>query len=231
MRKGLRIVSGRLRGLWFLAPATCVFALICIVVFVMQQVLEHVPFMVRHPFIEPFSYIFGLHPPLLAQGFFWQPLTYAFLHGSQWHLLLNMLGLVLFGLALEGELRTRRFLLIFLGSSVLGGLFWALGEWLWTCYTGAPAYGTCIGASGGVYGLIGAYTALYANRKLLVLLYFIPLRLRGKTLALVILLLTVLDAILRFTNTAYAAHFAGLVIGWLIGKHLLRQGYGEAGHV
>jgi membrane associated rhomboid family serine protease len=209
------------------APATCALALACGVVYAAQRVMTGVPFMMGHPFAEPFTYIFGIHPPLLAGGFFWQPLTYAFLHGPWWHLFCNLFGLVLFGGALEAELRTPRFLRLFFASSVLGGLCWALGQWVIVRFAGAEDYGTCIGASGGVYGLIGAYTALYANRKLYVLLYFIPLRLRGKTLAMVIVLLTILDALLGITQTAYAAHLAGFVVGWLYGCRLRRQGYGE----
>ena len=226
MLNRLRIVTQRLRGLWFYAPATCVLALICVVVFAAQCVLSGVEFQIGHPFAEPFTYLFGLHLPLLVEGFFWQPLTYAFLHGSPLHLALNMVGLVLFGAALESQLRTHRFLVLFFASAILGGIVWALGDGLFWYFKDMPC-GTCIGASGGVYGLIGAYTALYANRKLLVLIYFIPLRLRGKTLALVILLITAVDAWLGFTHTAYAAHFVGLVTGWILGRRLRREGFGE----
>ena len=220
-------MTRRLRGFFFHAPATCALALACAIVYAAQRVLAGVEFQVGHPFLEPFMYTFGLHAPLLfTEGFFWQPLTYAFLHGPLWHLLFNLLGLVLFGRALEAELRTPRFLLLFFASSTLGGLFWALGDGLWWMFTAEP-FGMCIGASGGVYGLIGAYTALYANRKLYVLLFFIPLRLRGKWLALVLLLLTIADAAFGITGTAYMAHFVGFVVGWLYGWRLRRLGYGE----
>jgi len=101
-----------------------------------------------------------------------------------------------------------------------------LGDGLFWLFRGDDC-GMCVGASGGVYGLIGVYAALYANRKLYVLLLFIPLRLQGKTLAVVILLLTLLDALFGFTRTAYAAHLVGFVVGWLYGCRLRRRGYGE----
>ena len=224
----LRDMAGRLRAPWRFAPATCVLSLACAAAFAAQRVLGRVPFMVEHPFAEPFTFIFGVHPPLLAGGFFWQPLTYAFLHGSWLHLLVNFVGILFFGFALEMELGARRFLLLFFASSVAGGLFWALGEGVLSLLSDLRPFETCIGASGGAYGLVGAFTALYASRRLTVLVYFIPMRLRGKTLAWVVLAVTVLDATFDITGTAYAAHFAGFVAGWFAGRRLRGEGFGEA---
>ena len=221
-------MAGRLRGLWHTAPATLALASACVAVFAAQRTMAGTEFLLGRAFLEPFLYLFGIHPPLLfSEGFFWQPLTYAFLHGSWFHLAVNLLGLMLFGFSLEGEFGTRRFRALFFTSAMLGGLLWAAGNGLWHLRTGDPC-GTCVGASGGVYGLVGAYAALYANRKLYVLIAFVPLRLRGKSLAIVILLLTVLDAALDFTGTAYAAHFVGFVAGWLLGRRWRNLGFGEA---
>ena len=180
-------------------------------------------FRVGFPFDQPVLFAFGLHPALLfSEGFFWQPLTYAFLHGSWLHLLCNALGLLLLGRILEPGLGARRFLALFFASSVVGGLVWAACNGLWHLRTGATL-GLCVGASGGVYGLMGACAALFANRKLFVLLLVLPLRMRGKWLAVFILLLTALDAWFDVTKTAYAAHFAGFVAGWIFGCFLRRD--------
>ena len=59
------------------------------------------------PWLEPW---FALWP--LQTGFFlpWQLLTYAFLHGSFTHLLMNMLGLWMFGSELERVWGTKRYI-------------------------------------------------------------------------------------------------------------------------
>jgi hypothetical protein len=58
-----------------------------------------------------FIEIFGLVPVLtLLHGWIWQPITYLFLHGNLFHLLLNLLMLWMFGVPLERAWGTRRFL-------------------------------------------------------------------------------------------------------------------------
>jgi membrane associated rhomboid family serine protease len=92
--------------------------------------------------------------------------TYMFVHGSSTHLLSNMLGLFFIGPAVEKTIGSYRFFILFYLSGILGGLGWSLmaepGSW-------------CVGASGGVMGILGAFGALYPNAKLL-LWFVIPVR-------------------------------------------------------
>jgi len=183
-----------------------------------QRILSGVEFRIGQSFDEPVLFAFGLHPALLfSEGFFWQPLTHMFLHASWLHLLCNTLGLALLGRMLEPWLEAGRFLFLFFSGGVLGGLAWAANNGVWHLHTGATL-GLCVGASGGVFALAGACAAFYANRKLLVLVLFIPLRMRGKWLAAVVLLLTAADAALGLTNFAHAAHLGGFATGWLLGR-------------
>jgi len=199
-------------------PATCSLALAFFLVFIAQRILSGVEFRVGFPFDEPVLFAFGLHPALLfSEGFFWQPLTHVFLHGSWPHLLCNALGLALLGRMLEPWLESGRFLILFFAGGITGGLVWAAHNGLWHLHAGAPL-GLCVGASGGVFGLLGACSAFYANRALRILVLFIPLRMKGKWLAALVFLFTAADAALGLTRFAHAAHLAGFAAGWLLAR-------------
>ncbi len=156
---------------------------------------------------------FALSRQGLAAGRLWQPLTYMLLHGNWVHILLNMLVVFMFGRELEQLLGTRRFLILYVGSGVIGGLGWVL-------LTGR---GYCIGASGGVFGLIGMYAALFPNRPITLLLFFIfPITMRARVLAMLLAGMSLL-MMFREGNVAHSAHLAGGLAGYWFGMQLLRQ--------
>jgi len=219
------------------APAALTLVGITIAFFFVQRVAARADFLDGHSFGEMLVYCFGLHAPLLAEGFVWQLVTYLFLHGGWLHLGLNMLTVLLFGSGLELEIGSRRFWTTFLAGGALGGLAWValdalqpfvaaaapgVARWL-ALRTHAGVYGTCIGASGGVFALIGAYAALFPRRETVVLVLFFPLRMKARTLALFLGVLTILDAALLQSQVAYAAHLAGGVAGYLYGLALVRR--------
>jgi membrane associated rhomboid family serine protease len=97
----------------------------------------------------------------------WQLITYQFIHQSFWHLFSNMLGLYFLGPETERALGTNRFFALYFLSGVLGGLGWSL----------LSPYGACVGASGAIFGILGAYAALYPNRELILIFFpFIPIK-------------------------------------------------------
>lgn len=75
-----------------------------------------------------------------------------FSHSEFLHLLPNMIGLYLFGTLLHEEIGRANFLAIYLSSGALG----ALGSLWFLTLRGLLTYST-IGASGAVYGIMGAY--------------------------------------------------------------------------
>ncbi len=85
--------------------------------------------------------------PGVAAGAPWQLLTSAFTHQQLWHIGFNMLALYVLGPQLESLLGRWRFLALYL-LSALGGS--AAVMWL------GAEYGAVLGASGAVYGLMGA---------------------------------------------------------------------------
>lgn len=107
----------------------------------------------------------------LASGDFhwWQPFTYAFLHGSTQHLFFNMLGLWMFGGELERLWGRGRFLFYY-AVCVLAA---ALMQTVVTAVAGSDA--PTIGASGGVFGLLVGFAMEFPHRRIVLLIPPIPM--------------------------------------------------------
>jgi membrane associated rhomboid family serine protease len=112
--------------------------------------------------------------PIDGQSYFhvWQIVTYAFLHSTDniAHLLLNMLGLWMFGAEIERYVGPWRLLACYFASVITA----ALTQLFVPALLGAPPAPT-IGASGGVFGLLLAYALLFPHRKVIPLIPPIPM--------------------------------------------------------
>ena len=94
---------------------------------------------------------YGLGAEGIARGEYYRFLTSMFLHGGIMHLASNAVYLYYFGVRSEKLLGTGQFLLLYLVSGICGGLLSVLlGD----------GYGVSIGASGAIYGLLGAMLLL-----------------------------------------------------------------------
>jgi membrane associated rhomboid family serine protease len=143
----------------------------------------------------------------LSRGFFWQPLTFQFLHGGFFHLLLNMLCLFFFGRFLEERMGRMPFLKLYLVSGVVGGLLQAMLGLVSARYFG----GVTVGASAGDYGLIAAFSLLEPNA-VIRLWFILPIRsLYFMYIAGGISLFYLLFPSPQ--NIAHAAHLGGLLAG------------------
>jgi len=89
----------------------------------------------------------GSWQPGVASGAWWQLLTSAFTHIEVWHIGFNMLALWFLGPGLEQALGRVRFLAIYLVAALAGS---AAVMWL------SDPSGATLGASGAIFGLLGA---------------------------------------------------------------------------
>lgn len=103
--------------------------------------------------------ILAMNPLFVIKGgMYWQLFTYQFVHGGIAHILSNMIGLLFFGMAVERRTGSKEFLLLYLLSGTLCGIFsFALyvltGTW----------YVFLMGASGAIFAILLAYAVLYPN--------------------------------------------------------------------
>ena len=122
-------------------------------------------------FDATFKY-FALSNDGLSHGYVWQYLTFQFLHLNLTHVILNMLGLFFLGRAVENMIGSRRFLVLYLASGVVGGVFQTLLGLIFPNVFGTPV----AGASAGVFGLLAALATLEPHADIL-LFFVVPVRL------------------------------------------------------
>ena len=103
---------------------------------------------------NPFAPDAGLFGPLVATGEWWRIVTSGFLHAGIFHLGMNMLALWLLGSQLEVAIGRIRYLGLYFASLFAG----ALGVLL------VDPTSLTVGASGAVFGLMGAAFALQKRR-------------------------------------------------------------------
>lgn len=139
----------------------------------------------------------ALNGPLVANGDWWRPLTAGFVHAGLWHVGLNMLLLWQLGRLLEPAVRWWGFLALYV-LSLVGGSFLVLV---------LDPNQVTVGASGAVFGLMGAT--------------FIAMRSRGiDPFSTGIGPLLVINLIFTFVLSSYVSvggHIGGLVAGFLGG--------------
>lgn len=131
----------------------------------------------------------------------WRMITSMFLHGGILHLLFNMYALFLFGRILEAGFGRARYIALYLISGFGGSVAVLL--------LGDPMT-PVVGASGAIFGLMGAY-------------FVIQRQLGGDVRGLLVLL--VINIAILFvpgSNISWQAHLGGLVIGAVVGLILGR---------
>lgn len=140
----------------------------------------------------------------------WTLVTAVFMHAGFEHLFFNMFALYIFGTYLEARVRPEQYLLLFFAAGVLGNVaYWA---------TDPSGVIPAVGASGAIYGVMGALAALYP--RLTVYVSFVPMPM---VFAAVLWFLLEFVGFFTPSDIAHQAHVAGLVAGVLYGLYLRRQ--------
>jgi membrane associated rhomboid family serine protease len=136
----------------------------------------------------------------------WTAITAIFLHANFWHILFNMMGLVIFGPRLETRLGAKRFLGLYFFSGLVGSLACLLQPHI-----------AVIGASGAIFGVSLAYARYWPEDR--VYIYgIIPMSTR--TMVIVFAIISAGGAISPvplpfFGNVAHLGHLGGFAGGWL----------------
>ena len=156
----------------------------------------------------------------LAHGYYWQLITYQFMHAGWLHLLLNCWAIYVFGREMEEVFGGKRFLALVFSSGIVGGVCQMLTAILWPQLFDSPV----VGASAGAFGLVAAFAAVFPDRELTMLIfYFIPIQLRAKTLLVFSAVLAVVGIVHPIDNMANAAHLGGMVMGWFFVRKIIRS--------
>ena len=147
----------------------------------------------------------------------WRLLSFQFLHGSLWHLLVNMMVLFFFGSTLVKTWGSRRFLIFYLFCGAVGGSLFVLAG-LFGYFSGFPL----VGASGGLLGIMAACALLYPQMK--VLLFPIPLPIPIRILVFFITVGYIINVLRNGPNAGGdICHLGGMATGflWVIARPYL----------
>jgi membrane associated rhomboid family serine protease len=181
----------------FQAPATMILIGINVLVYVVTAAQGGG---INLPGGELFSK-WALQGAAVSDGDWWRLVTAMFLHGSILHLGFNMLALYWLGTIIEQALGTPRFLLVYVVSGLAGsaGALWFSSK-----------FAVTVGASGAIFGLIGA---------LLILEYLSTGSLMGQAMVLILVNLALTFAV---PGISIGGHVGGLAGGIVATYGLMR---------
>ena len=179
------------------APCTVVLIAVNTAVFLALSVIgmtEDAGFMLQHGAMYA--------PDILYNGKYYELFTSMFLHFGFSHLMNNMVMLLVIGYSLEPEIGKIRFLLIYLGSGLMGNLVSAWFD------VSQGSYAVSAGASGAIFGIVGAllYVAIRNHGRV------------GEISTRGLVLMAGLSLYYGFTAQGVdnAAHIGGLISGFLL---------------
>jgi membrane associated rhomboid family serine protease len=169
--------------------------------------------------------IFGYHTFSLQEMGLFNPIqifTYMFLHSGTRHIFSNMFGLVRFGPMLESFLGSKRFLILYIVSGVgacllHGGISLyeisqiSIDSAEYTIMMSIPM----VGASGAIFGMLGAFARLFPNTEMII--FPLPIPVKAKYLVSLYALFEIFSGVYNvMPGVAHFAHIGGLIFGVLL---------------
>ena len=182
----------------------------------------------------------GLHYYLAPDFRPHQFITYTFMHGSISHIFFNMLGIYVFGQALEQVWGPKRYLIFY----IVTGLGAALAQYVMMHFQAREIIDwynariempeathdiisqlidnkfsdlnrlVVVGASGSLFGLLGAFGMLFPNREIYI--YFFPVKAKWLVIGYGAMELFSGSRNDPMDNVAHFAHLGGLFIGLIL---------------
>lgn len=153
------------------------------------------------------SSVFGLVP---AQWARWGGLTFLtsfFLHGGVGHLLGNLYFLYIFGDNVEEVQGRVRFLVLLAASTLVGGMAHVMMN--------PDSIVPCIGASGGISGVLAYYALRFPRHRIGILIFFCKwIRFPVIAYLAVWMLFQIMGLLSGAGRVAYMAHIGGLLTGF-----------------
>jgi len=144
-------------------------------------------------------------------------LTAIFMHGSVMHLAGNMWFLWIFGDNVEDDMGHAKYLLFYLATGIIASLAFVFFN-----SSGEAALTPCLGASGAISGVLGAYLVLHPQRRVSVILLRMMVDVPGYVAVGIWFLFQVASGLFDTSGggggVAYSAHVAGFLAGMVLAK-------------
>ncbi|MDC7226261.1 MAG: rhomboid family intramembrane serine protease [Spirochaetales bacterium] len=152
-------------------------------------------------------YYMAMIPSFVLNGYIWQFVTYMFVHSGISHIAFNMLALFFFGQAVERQMGSREFLLFYLVTGTLAGIFSFIVYFL----TGSNV--VLLGASGAVYAVLLAYAVYFPDSRIFIF-GIVPIKARS-----LVLIYTAIELLSQFgsfrSGISHLTHLAGFGFAFL----------------
>ena len=140
--------------------------------------------------------------------------TSMFIHGDFYHLISNMVGLFFIGYPFENEIGQKKFLLIYLLSGIFSSIAFSIFN----------SNNYLIGASGAIFGVLGAFAAMYPMKRIVVPMPFIFIEMPVLLFALIYASIETIYTFSGITDgIAHSAHIGGFIFGVLSAPFLRRR--------
>ena len=144
-------------------------------------------------------------------------LTAIFIHGSIMHLVGNMWFLWIFGDNVEDDMGHFKYLVFYTTTGVLASLAFVVSN-----SSGEAAMTPCLGASGAISGVLGAYLVLHPQRRVSVIVLRMMVDVPGYMAVGIWFLFQIVSGVFDSSGggggVAYSAHVAGFVAGMILSK-------------
>lgn len=227
-------------GFKILPPVVKNIIIICVLVFIAQQVSLRV-------FHYPLAYLFALHywqSPLFKP---YQLVTSIFMHGGIAHIAFNMFALWMFGYTIENIWGSKRFLIFFMvcgiGAAIcfLGAQTFQFHHLTREYMAGRLPIGVIeqflaepmLGASGAIFGVLVAFGVMFPN-SYLYFYFLVPIKTKWFVLGYIALELYsgIKDNVspVPGDNVAHFAHLGGALVGFILTKYWMNKGIGKGGY-
>ena len=195
-----------------ITPITKNIIIINVIVFILANTL----------FPKMYDYLV-VYFPLAPQFKSWQIITHMFMHGGIMHIAFNMLTLASFGPLLERFLGEKKYIMLYFLSGL--GAFALNSLWIYyeTISTGYFENVAMLGASGAIFGVVAAFTALYPNAEMMIM--FIPFPIKAKILLPIVIIGSIYLGINNIGGVAHFAHIGGAIVGYILIKIWGRNRY------
>jgi len=156
-------------------------------------------------------YFLGLTPALLSQQP-WTIISSMFVHGSVWHIIVNMICLYFLGSFMLRAVGERSFLAVFFLGGLAGNILFVLL---------ANPLSTGVGASGAIFALAGALVVMVP--RVPVFIFFIPVPMPLWVAILIFFFILIILPMLIHVRIAWQAHLGGLLLGLAAGLIFKRR--------
>jgi membrane associated rhomboid family serine protease len=171
-------------------------------------VVTYIPYAIFH-WDAPYLWLALQPEDILHRFYFWELVTYLFLHMGFFHVIFNMFALWMFGSDLESLWRSKKFLFYFFLTGIGAGVTAVLLNAL--LRPGIPT--ATVGCSGAVYGLLLAYGMIFPERPIYLYL-LIPIKAKW-----FVLIMGLIEFVSSFSTpssgVSNVAHLGGMLFGFL----------------